>query len=168
MFWVFHLPLPLSFALTGRTTHQHRVVCILTLNCCAIIIFAQCAPRISLIQNTQTCIDGSSLTSVRKTDKMLAKNNKHKDKDKTKNNSINNTYGRANCAIAFDECNTACTGGPEVGLFGRFRTPEPGTCALVCTVVREGCTRYVCGHATTLRESGPNSAPSLEVQIQLE
>eukprot|EP00903_Cladosiphon_okamuranus_P020279 g18609.t1 len=63
------------------------------------------------------------------------------------NKKSDTTYGHANCATAYDECMETCARS-EVGLFGRVKTPEPGTCELVCTVVREGCTR--CNHKRQL------------------
>lgn len=59
----------------------------------------------------------------------------------TANNYKND--GPTDCDSSFDTCMTACSG-PEVGLFGRKKTPNAGTCALVCSVQREGCSRCVC------------------------
>eukprot|EP00903_Cladosiphon_okamuranus_P021312 g19583.t1 len=90
-------------------------------------------------------------------------NNKTNKTNKTNNNKTkrmnksDSTSGRVACATAYDDCMESCAV-PEVGLFGRVRTPEPGTCVLVCTVVREGCTRC-CNkrklHATDMEGAMP-------------
>eukprot|EP00752_Nemacystus_decipiens_P013373 g11839.t1 len=69
-----------------------------------------------------------------------AKTKKTKTADAADTN--NDTGGDTDCDAEHEQCLASCTSHAWGGVFGfRGQPPAPGTCALVCTVVREGCSR---------------------------
>jgi len=76
--------------------------------------------------------------------------------------TANNTDRPSNCNVEHEQCMASCSFDNRGGLLALLpsQTPPPGTCALVCTVVREGCKRCGCVgvYLITISSGGDDAA----------